>query len=133
MLTSSPNPRVLVIDDYEPIARVFARVLAGAGYTVETALSAEAGLQQVQTQAPDLIVLDIKMPFVNGLGFLYRLRALPGHLDTPVLVATGAPLDEPTTEELRTLGAAVRYKPVEKADLVAIVAAMLAERRMGHA
>jgi CheY-like chemotaxis protein len=69
------------------------------------------------------------MPGVDGIGFLYRLRALPGHLDTPVLVVTGAALDDRTTEEIHDLGAAVRYKPVERADLLGAVEAMVAESK----
>ena len=70
-------PRVLIVDDDEGVLRTFAKALALEGYDVRTAASPYVGLEQVKDAHPDAILLDLQLPFINGLGFLYRLRANP--------------------------------------------------------
>src|ERR1044072_78815 len=66
--------RVLVIDDDEAIRSAFARVLTREGYAVQVAATAEDGLNQVKQTRPDAMLLAWKIPLINGVGFLYRLR-----------------------------------------------------------
>ena len=58
------------------------------------------------------------MPFVNGVGFLYRLRQLPPLRDVPVMVITGASVDDETLADLRDLHASLRFKPLALTDLL---------------
>jgi two-component system response regulator PrrA len=117
---------ILIIDDNVQLARGFAQALTGAGYSVHVAHTAEDGLHLARTQDPDAIILDIRMPFVNGVGFLYRLRSLPTHQQTPVMVVTGGSVSEETRAELRDLRAALRFKPLGLSDLLGETKAMLA-------
>ena len=80
---------ILIIDDNVVLARVFARSLSGAGHNVHTSHSAEDGLHQAKLEPPDAIILDLQMPFVNGVGFLYRLRSDQALCTTPVMVVSG--------------------------------------------
>lgn len=118
---------ILIIDDNVVLARAFARVLTDAGYRVHTWHSAEDGLRQAKTQPPDAIILDLQMPFVNGLGFLYRLRADPALRETPVMVVTGTALNPQRVTELDELGAVVRLKPIGVSELLADTRALIAE------
>lgn len=113
------GPTVLVIDDNINLARGFAVALEQNGYCAHVAHSAEDGLALAHTQQPRVIVVDLRMPFINGLGYLYRLRELPGLARTPVLVVTGAEVDEETQRDLATLGATLRYKPITVSELLA--------------
>ena len=110
---------ILVVDDNVILAQGFARALTLAGYKVVVAHSADVALREAQTHHPDAIILDFQMPFVNGVGFLYRMRALESLQHTPVLVITGASLSEEVRDSLRELSADVRFKPIGIADLVA--------------
>jgi DNA-binding response OmpR family regulator len=118
---------VLIIDDNVVLARAFARVLSEAGYRVHTWHSAEDGLRQAKVEPPDAIILDFQMPFVNGVGFLYRLRADRTLRDTPVMVVTGVALDEQRAAELAELGAVVRLKPMGVEQLLTETRALLAD------
>ena len=75
--------RVLVIDDDEGLRSAFARVLTREGYSVQVAATAEEALGQVARERPDAIFLDLKMPMINGVGFLYRLRENPANRTSP--------------------------------------------------
>src|SRR5216684_7290154 len=81
---ASPAPTVLIVDDDRPTVDAFAEVLGLEGFEVRTALSAETGLRAVQASRPDAILVDLRMPLVDGVEFLRRLRAAERHPHTPV-------------------------------------------------
>ena len=119
--------RVLVIDDDEGVRSAFARVLVREGYSVQVAASAEQALAQVEQTRPDAILLDLKMPMINGVGFLYRLRQNPANQDVAVAMITGErSLDDATLTDLRTLSAQIWYKPLSLDDVRRVVRTLLA-------
>ena len=128
MNTDSPPATILVIDDHIALAQGFAQALTIAGYTVLVAHDASSALDQAHRHHPDGIILDFQMPFVNGSGFLYRLRSSAALRDTPVLVVTGQSLTSEVGMELRELDANVLHKPISMADLVARTRSLLAVR-----
>ena len=110
---------VLVVDDDVAVAGAFAKALTLGGYHVRIAHSAESALRELQEDAPDAIILDFRMPFINGTGFLYRLRAQDAHRRLPVMVVTGeSRLSEEVKAEFKELGASIRIKPVGLKDLL---------------
>lgn len=117
-----------MIDDNVALADGFARVLTLAGYEVVVAHSADVALREAQNHQPDAIILDFQMPFVNGVGFLYRLREHDALHSTPVLVVTGASLDDEARMALHDLDAKIRFKPIGGADLVAETRSLLQPR-----
>ena len=130
---STPPSRVLIIDDDEATTQTFARVLRLEGHEVRTALDAEAGLREALIEAPDAIIVDLRMPLINGLGFLYRLRAQEQYHDTPVAIVTGDyDLDDSIARELDELGAELRFKPLWFEDLIDLAHSLLASNRGSH-
>ncbi len=96
------------------------------GYHVHTALNAESGLQEARNSQPDAIILDLRMPLVDGLGFLRRLREHDEQRETPVAIVTGDYfLDDAISNELRELGAELRFKPMWLEDLVGLARTLL--------
>ena len=117
---------ILIVDDDEAVTQTFARMLRLEGYTVRTAVSAESGLAEASQNNPDAIILDLRMPLVDGLGFLKRLRALDSSRQVPVAVVTGDYfLDEQVSSELRQLGAELKFKPLWLEDLVGLAKTLL--------
>jgi len=78
--------KVLVIDDDSGLRRALTLILEDGGYQVDTASDGESGLLQARSGTPDMILTDVRMPRVDGLAFLDRLRA-SGSV-TPVVVMT---------------------------------------------
>ena len=121
--------RVLVIDDDDNIRLLFKRALKLEGYDVGTAETAEEGLSLIQACLPAAIFLDLKMPYVNGAGFLFRLRENPETRDIPVAVITGVPnVDHATLKELDALNARVWYKPLTIAEIAEVARTLLASK-----
>jgi two-component system response regulator MprA len=78
--------RVLVVDDDPPLRRMLARTLSAEGFEVTVAPDGGAALVEVQRAAPDVIVLDVAMPAIDGLSVTRRLRGKG--LATPILMLT---------------------------------------------
>jgi two-component system, OmpR family, response regulator MprA len=79
-------PAILVVDDDPPIRRMLERTLAAEGYAVRTAADGGGALAAVERSVPDLIVLDVGMPGVDGLAVARRLRGKG--LGMPILMLT---------------------------------------------
>ena len=79
--------QVLVIDDDAVVGRSFDRVLSSKGYDVDTALSGEEGLEDMDRHQYDVVFTDIKMPGMDGIEVAERIRAKCPW--TPVVVITG--------------------------------------------
>ena len=117
---------ILVVDDDEGVTQTFARILRLEGYDVRTAMNAETALREADRSHPDAIILDLRMPLVDGLGFLRRLRARDEQRDTPVAIVTGDYfLDDQVSAELRELGAELKFKPLWLEDLVGLARHLL--------
>jgi DNA-binding response OmpR family regulator len=118
--------KILIVDDDEGVTQTFARMLRLEGYQVRTAVSAETGLREAEDSRPDAIILDLRMPLVDGLGFLRRLRAHDDQRLVPVAIVTGDYfLDDSVSTELRELGAELRFKPLWLEDLVGLARNLL--------
>jgi len=95
-------------------------------------MNAEGGLREARATPPDAIILDLRMPLVDGLAFLRRLRAIDQYARTPVAIVTGDYfLDDRTSAELRSLGAQLKFKPLWLEDLVALAKALVQEAAVG--
>ncbi len=122
----APAATILIVDDDEGVTQTFARMLRLEGYQVRTAVNAETGLREAERSHPDAIILDLRMPLVDGLGFLRRLRASEDQRTVPVAIVTGDYfLDETVSSELRELGAELRFKPLWLEDLVGLARNLL--------
>jgi two-component system phosphate regulon response regulator PhoB len=92
-------PSVLVIDDKSDLVRLLEYNLSKAGYRVLTAGNGEEGLAAAQDQAPDLVVLDVMMPGLDGWEVCRRLRGDPSTSSLPLIMLTAK-----AEEEDRVLG-----------------------------
>lgn len=118
--------RVLVIDDDPTVTSVLRRGLAYEGYAVDTAANGAQGLTIARDHAPDLVILDVMLPGIDGFEVLRRLRS--GDEDVPVLMLTAR--DEPTDQVKGLEAGADDYvvKPFTFSVLAARVKALLRRR-----
>lgn len=124
-MTMTRTGRLLIIDDDLGVTETFAGILRLEGHQVRTAMNAQDGLLEAEVFRPDGIILDLRMPLVNGLGFLYRLRERDER--TPVTIVTGdATLSEEALTEIDELGADVLFKPIWTEDLQGLAERLLA-------
>ena len=113
--------RVLVIEDDADTAALWTDVLTAQGYAVTVQASALGVAAQLRAQRPDVVLLDLGLPFRSGASLLAELKADPATAGLPVVVVSAAP--ETLPPEYRGLAAAVLAKPVALATLSAAVRA----------
>jgi two-component system KDP operon response regulator KdpE len=118
------KPIALIIDDEVQIRRLLGVALDGAGYVVREAESGSLGLQAVATMRPDVVLLDLGLPDIDGLTVLRRLREWS---QTPVLVLTVRDSDEDKVAALDAGADDYVTKPFSTAELLARLRA--AQRR----
>src|SRR5947207_7159632 len=114
---------VLVIDDDPPIRRMLERTFAAEGYRVEAAADGGEALAAVERSTPDLLVLDVAMPGVDGLAVSRRLRAKG--LSVPVLLLTARDSVPDRVAGLDAGADDYLVKPFATAELLARVRALL--------
>jgi PAS domain S-box-containing protein len=118
--------RVLVVDDDYHVRPTLARLLQRGGFQVAEAADGRAGLELVERQPPDLVLLDIRMPDIDGYEVLRRLKQNPLHQHIPVVILTASDLGTGAQQRALALGA-VRYleKPIASGDLLAEIEQIL--------
>jgi CheY-like chemotaxis protein len=122
----TPLSRFLIVDDDDAVRKMFGDLLRYEGHAVRAVASAEAGLHEVAVWEPDAILLDYRMPVMNGLTFLRRLRASEHAVRLPVAVITGdGDFDGLLAVEFARLGASVHFKPLALDDLLDIAHALI--------
>ncbi len=86
---TTPTPRILVVDDDAGGRRLTRATLSKAGFAVTEAGNGQLALEAMQAQMPDLVLLDVSMPVMDGFTACAELRALPGGDRVPVVMMTG--------------------------------------------
>ena len=122
-MVNVPAGRILVIDDNPDVVDILVTCLRSEGYGMLGALTSDEGLKLVSVSRPDLVLLDILMPGMNGIEVLKRIRSI--NPTTKVIIVTGN-ADFRLAREALELGA-VAYvdKPFDLADLKRVVALAL--------
>lgn len=126
---STTPARILVIDDEENITFLLSATMRHFGFAVEVARSGFAGLDAVASFDPDLVLLDVMLPDLDGFEVLRRLRG--NGVRVPVLFLTARDTTEDLVRGLTLGGDGYIRKPFSVEELIAHVQALL--RRSGHA
>ncbi len=119
------RPSVLVIDDEEIYIDVMRQILSELEFDVYTADRAEDALRQLRDVAPDLILLDINMPGVDGLMLLRLLQTDASRAQVPILIVSGMLTAEDSDVARRSGASGFLAKPFTLADLKTAISQFL--------
>lgn len=121
--------KVLVVDDDPQTLQLMSHIVRAQGYEVTTAISGAEALQQVSAARPDVMLLDVMMPGMDGVEVCRRLRANKNYSDLPIVLLTA--LAEPGDHADGLLAGADDYiaKPVDPASLVTRIKSVLRRSR----
>jgi len=80
--------RILVIEDQEDLRAILRDLLTGSGYSVAEAADGQAGVAKARSEPPDLILMDIQMPVIDGYEATRQIKASPGLQATPIIAVS---------------------------------------------
>lgn len=122
----NPPSRVLIVDDEPAVREMLGRVLRPEGYEILQAGDGQQALALIQQEKPDLLLLDIRMPGLDGLEILRRAKALDR--DLPVVMVTSNALVQDAVAAMRAGSDDYLVKPLEPADVIRSVRSALMDR-----
>jgi DNA-binding response OmpR family regulator len=120
-----PTPSILVIDDNADHRELVRRTLTARGYQVFLAVDAESGLQLAIEQQPDLLVIDLGLPDIDGQTLIGQFKHMAVFADTPIVACTAWP--EETARSMVEVYGCDGYisKPIRTADFANRIASYL--------
>ena len=126
----APKAKIMVVEDNLDEAKLIKMVLEGEGYEAVCAFDGREALEQVDSEKPALIILDIMMPEMDGFAFCSKLRESPENKDTPVVLLTGVAkhIHEskyPLNGVMRAEAQEYLEKPVKTEDLLEVISRLL--------
>lgn len=130
MTEEKSNKNVLVIEDDHDTSNLIAEILGNAGYTPAAAYDGESGIEMAKAEQPDLIVLDLMLPNIDGLEVCRRLAGDDNTRSIPVIVLTAK--KELSTKLSSFVAGARRFltKPFEDEELINEIGRTLRQKNM---
>ncbi|MDX2217267.1 MAG: response regulator, partial [Oculatellaceae cyanobacterium bins.114] len=121
---------ILIVDDTPDNLRVLSAMLTNRGYEVRKALNGQRAIASVQSEPPDLILLDIKMPEMDGYEVCKRLKATPSPCEVPIIFISA--LDDALDKVRAFAAGGVDYvtKPFQEAEVLARIEHQLRIQRL---
>jgi two-component system, cell cycle response regulator DivK len=119
--TAPTAPLILVVDDFDDGRELIVEILDHAGYRVEEARDGHEALEKVGQLLPDLVMMDLSLPGVDGWEVTRRIKAMKKTRGIPVMAFTAHALAEPATRALEAGCVSVLTKPCLPARIVSEV------------
>lgn len=119
--------KILIVEDSPTQAEIFKSMLKGAGYNVIIANTGEEGLKILELESPDLVMLDLILPGINGYEVCKKIKANPKHKHIPVVVVTIVPEEEAKNRVMELGALDFITKPVNEEILIKTVARQIEE------
>jgi CheY-like chemotaxis protein len=123
-------PKILLVEDNEMNRDMLSRRLQRKGYEVVLALDGQSGVEMTQTQAPDLVLMDMSLPVLDGWEATRRLKADPATRHIPVIALTAHAMSSDREKAIEAGCDDYDTKPVELTRLLAKIEALLRGRKM---
>jgi CheY-like chemotaxis protein len=113
---------ILIVDDESSIADALTLLLTDEGYRVVTAADGREGLAKMEAEKPDLALVDIMMPMMDGYEMVHRVRENPELRRKPIIMMTAAPM---SVDKRKLNGVPVIPKPFQLQELLKLIRRMI--------
>src|SRR6476620_6454441 len=124
------SARILIVDDHEDNVELLRARLEAWGYTPECATDGESALRMIEASPPDLVLLDVMMPNIDGIEVAKRVKANPDLPFIPIIMQTALDATENKVEGLEAGADDYITKPIDFAELKARLTSMLRIKRL---
>jgi len=121
------SKRILVIEDDPASLRLMQYILEHKGYEVLTAVNGLDGLKKARSEEPDLVILDVMLPGMDGFDICYHLRAEPQTAKLPILMLSAKAREVDRDTGLKVGADYYITKPVDPAEIISSIETLLAQ------
>ncbi len=128
-MADTMKTRILVVEDDPDLRTILRLQLLSQDWEVSEAVNGAEGFAFVQRSVPDLVILDLMMPVMDGFGFLKRTRSLMHLQDLPILILTASEDERNRIKGFQYQADSYMSKPYDLDELTAEVSRLLASRR----
>jgi CheY-like chemotaxis protein len=118
-------PRILLVEDDKPNLNILVRRLTRSGYTVLTAATGEEARNLATTELPDMVLMDVGLPDLDGWEVTRQLRTNPATQSLPIIALTGHIMPEERESAIRAGCNDFHAKPIEFTQLLQQISALL--------
>ena len=125
--------KVLIVDDSPMIRRIVGKILKDSGYDVVMAENGQKGVEAARRDRPDLVIMDIEMPVMNGLQATASIKSDRSTAHIPVLIFTSLGSEQDMRMALEAGGSGFLNKPISKEELRATISFILETGSRGTA
>lgn len=122
---AGPRRRLLVVDDVEANRLLLADLLSDLGFEIEEAVDGRDALERIAARRPDLVLMDVVMPVMDGIAAVHALRADRGLDDMPIMAVSASSTPDEKTATMTAGVDAFLFKPVERDALLGVIGARL--------
>lgn len=126
----SSSWRILIVDDGPRTREMYSMLLSKRGHTIETAADGQSGIALVESFHPDVVLLDVGMPGLNGFDTCQRIRALPGGKDIVLIAVTGWAQEEVQNRADQAGFNGILVKPVGVQEILRLVQTITESREI---
>ena len=123
------NGRILIVEDNPQSMRLLEMVLRAENYTLLKATDGEEALDMAMREYPDLIIMDMQLPKINGLEVTRKLRETPAFSHTPIIAITAYAMKGDRERVIESGCSAYLSKPINTRELPEMIAKMLQQRQ----
>jgi CheY-like chemotaxis protein len=124
----TPNATVLIVDDNEDNVRIVSTILLARGFEVRIARDGKAALESIRQQTPDLVLLDVMMPGLDGMQVLDHIKGDPRSAAIPVIMVTAKTQDDDLLDGYRYGADYYVTKPFTSRQLLYAISLVLGAR-----
>ena len=121
--------KILIVEDNPVHMRLIEMILRAKDYTLLKAASGEEALEVAARDKPDLVIMDIHLPKMNGFEVTRKLRENPAFSHTPIIAITANVMKEDRERVIESGGDAYTTKPINTRELPEVIAEMLSQRQ----
>ena len=125
-MTDAAKPRILIVEDDPDLRTILKLQLHSEGYEVTEAGNGAEGFRSARENAPDMVILDLMMPVMDGFGFLKRVRSIMTMTEVPIMILTASEDERNKVRGFQYQADAYMNKPYDLEVLSAEVRRLLA-------
>jgi CheY-like chemotaxis protein len=124
---AAASPNIMIVEDFDEVRLMMRSVLERSGYRVLEVVNGQEAIETARRERPDLILMDLSMPVLDGFGAIYHIRRQAGMSDVPIVIISSHTAPEVRADAFAAGCSDYLHKPFDSHQLKDIIDRLLAK------